>query len=809
MNGTDTLAEFRATRGEAGFNELVRRYTNLVYSIAKRRVADVTLAQEVTQLVFIRLAKAPPKLDSEGQLLAWLHRTTVHVSIDLWRSETRRRAREQQALAMQTDTSDDAAWKEMTPVLDEALDGLSEDDRRVILLRFFDQKTMADLGRALGVTEDAAKMRVSRALGRLREQLGGLSVPCTAALLGTLLLERSVEAAPSTLTSALAAMKVSAPVGGAGVLASSLLQTPKVKLVSGLVASLLLGGAVLFLLHTTKRNGSPGTGDETELGLTQANDLGHVTVAAKSSDPKAAPLEPQPVIPPLSDTNLLRGTVLDKLTHEPVQGATVRVRREISSATENKVLQETEHLTDAEGHFQFSLTPEQETNRYTYLNFEVTHPNYARLPWNGYALSMIRKNQSLGERPFYERLDLTPAESISGTLVQPDGSPAAGVKVLTYSKAVKTDWSEYGSFAEALTDPSGAFRVNVVKGGEAVLWLLPQEFAPSTHLLHQQRGDLGRFVLEGGIRLSGRVLDSAGQPVSHVWVNAELAGGPAKKPIGMPVADALARSALTDEQGQFAAGPLPAGDYNLLITDRPRDNLAEDRTPHPVPDVFTHQKVWLESGTPTQWMEIRAVPHVLITIQQLDSRLKPHKNHEINLSGRLGDTGWWGEGRPDENGRILLKAPQGLANARFDLLVNEHQSTRYRWSDDSPWRNENQITTPILAHDTNEMSVIYYTSPVLLVRAVSEDGTAIPDFKCRLVYSEDRKPYEQRPHWINGIQGDVLFEKQQDGRWRSESLLPDENVTLTVEAPGFQSWSQSYVLTEGTTQEIEPRLQKQ
>ena len=154
MNGTDLLAEFRATRAEAAFSELVRRYTNLVYSVAKRRVADVSLAQEVIQIVFIRLAKAPPTLGSEAQLLAWLHRTTVHVSIDLWRSETRRRAREQHAVAMQTDRTEEVAWNEMTPVLDEALDGLNEADRQAILLRFFEQKTMADLGRVFGVTED-------------------------------------------------------------------------------------------------------------------------------------------------------------------------------------------------------------------------------------------------------------------------------------------------------------------------------------------------------------------------------------------------------------------------------------------------------------------------------------------------------------------------------------------------------------------------------------------------------------------------------------------------------------------------------
>src|SRR6266403_225072 len=130
MNGTDLLAEFRATRAETAFAELVRRYTNLVYSVARRRVADMTLAQEVSQIVFIRLAKTPPKVASEGQLLGWLHRTTVHASIDLWRSETRRRAREQHAVAMQTDRTEEVAWNEMSPLLDEALDGIDDADRQ-------------------------------------------------------------------------------------------------------------------------------------------------------------------------------------------------------------------------------------------------------------------------------------------------------------------------------------------------------------------------------------------------------------------------------------------------------------------------------------------------------------------------------------------------------------------------------------------------------------------------------------------------------------------------------------------------------
>src|SRR5215831_1613327 len=110
MNGTDLLAEFKATRAESAFGELVRRYTNLVYSVAKRRLSNGSQAEEVTQTVFIRLAKTVPNLRSDAELVAWLHRTTVHASIDLWRAESRRHAREEHAVAMQADHTNPEIW---------------------------------------------------------------------------------------------------------------------------------------------------------------------------------------------------------------------------------------------------------------------------------------------------------------------------------------------------------------------------------------------------------------------------------------------------------------------------------------------------------------------------------------------------------------------------------------------------------------------------------------------------------------------------------------------------------------------------
>ncbi len=297
MNGTDLLVEFRATRAEAAFSGLVRRYTNLVFSIAKRRTSDELLAQEVTQIVFIRLAKTPPLLNSEAQLLAWLHRTTVHVSIDLWRSETRRRAREHDVVAMQTDRTEEVAWKEMTPVLDEALDGLNETDRQVILLRFFEQKTMAELGREFGVTEDAAKMRVSRALERLRTQLSGSGATCSTALLGTLLFERSVEAAPTGLAAILATIRISAPTGLVGGLVGFVHEASRLKLLSGLGIALLVVVTTLLFLDATKRSRSPGEGSAGPAGLEQENALRNTALLAANSETNSLgePGNPDPV----------------------------------------------------------------------------------------------------------------------------------------------------------------------------------------------------------------------------------------------------------------------------------------------------------------------------------------------------------------------------------------------------------------------------------------------------------------------------------------------------------------------------------
>lgn len=256
MNGADLLTEYRLAGSERAFSELVRRYSNLVFSVARRRLGDGPQAEDATQTVFARLAKASPKVKNDGELAGWLHRTTLHVAIDLWRSETRRRTREQEAAIMQSTPDDNArVWDEVSPHLDEALDQLTDADRQAVLLRFFERKPMRDVGQVLGVSEDAAKMRVSRAIERLRHQLAARGAACTVVVLATSLIHRAVEAAPSHLAAGLSAMKLStpAPIIGVGEVPALILHLARSKAALGLAALLTLAAVALALFGRPQR----------------------------------------------------------------------------------------------------------------------------------------------------------------------------------------------------------------------------------------------------------------------------------------------------------------------------------------------------------------------------------------------------------------------------------------------------------------------------------------------------------------------------------------------------------------------------
>ena len=199
----ELLRRYAESGSEEAFAELVRRHLGLVYHAALRQTdGDAHRAQDVAQEVFTSLARKARALAQRPTLAGWLHTSTRYAALQAVRTERRRQNREQEIYAMtdslHPDTSG-ADWERLKPFVDEALHSLGERDREAVLQRFFEGRPFAEVGAKLAVSEDAARVRVDRALDKLRATLARHGVTSTAAALSIALAAQAGAAVPTGL----------------------------------------------------------------------------------------------------------------------------------------------------------------------------------------------------------------------------------------------------------------------------------------------------------------------------------------------------------------------------------------------------------------------------------------------------------------------------------------------------------------------------------------------------------------------------------------------------------------------------------
>lgn len=241
------LRRYAETGSNPAFTELVRRHLDLVYRAALRRTdGDAHRADDVAQQVFTTLARDARKLARHTVLAAWLHTATRNAALNLVISEQRRHARELATHAL-TPAAADAPldWDQLRPVLDAAIDELPESDRAPVILRYLEQRPFAEIGAALRLSEDAARVRTTRALDKLRELLARRGLTSTATAVGALVASQPLASAPAGLAASLAARALSS-LGGAAALATTSLMSLKFLTAASLTAVVAFGAGAYF-----------------------------------------------------------------------------------------------------------------------------------------------------------------------------------------------------------------------------------------------------------------------------------------------------------------------------------------------------------------------------------------------------------------------------------------------------------------------------------------------------------------------------------------------------------------------------------
>jgi RNA polymerase sigma factor (sigma-70 family) len=231
-------------RSEAAFEELVRRHVDLVYSAALRMVRDAHLAEDVTQGAFLALAKSAAQLAQRPVLSGWLYRTAQNIAAQTVRTIERRRTREQEAAIIINESfagETDAVWEQLAPHLDVALGELNETDREALLLRYFERKSGQEMARVLGVSDEAAQKRVSRAVERLREHLAKRGVTVGASGLVVTISTNAVLVAPAGLSATITTAALTGSTVATTAIASATKTIAMTVLNKTLIAAVLAG----------------------------------------------------------------------------------------------------------------------------------------------------------------------------------------------------------------------------------------------------------------------------------------------------------------------------------------------------------------------------------------------------------------------------------------------------------------------------------------------------------------------------------------------------------------------------------------
>jgi RNA polymerase sigma factor (sigma-70 family) len=663
MDDRQLIREYAGTHSETAFRTVVTRHLNHVHATAFRLVRDSQMAEDITQAVFILLARKAAGLASGCVVGGWLYRTTRFVAARALRAEQRRRLREQEAFRMQEFSSPDQGWQRLAPLLDEALDQLGDLERNALILRFFQEKPLESVGAELGLSEEAARKRVGRAVEKLRTFFARRGVSISAAALVTALAHHTAEAAPVALGTSVAsaAMAHASGVGAtlptlAREVMSAWKRWTRVKLAVG------FGTVALVSLALLLRGPS---------GMRQPAGTDSAVVAGNEPRATAGISEPAPATEPgpsAATPGAFSFGAVDAETGLGIAGA--RAMAVIGQDQDHLEIL-TNLVTDSQGRCDVPI------------KFAKVILLAVGALADGYEERCFAAGGRPEEIPSAYTLKLPRGSRIGGLVQDESGSPVAGAGIyVQFYGTGDAEWREFqrerpgfpaDDLAVAKTDEAGhwTFGSAPATSDGFSLGVKHPDFTDATFrpdagehrggatsvvALADLRSGQAVLVLKHGLSLAGQVLDEANRPLGGAKVSFDTIPG-------VPVT-----SVQTTPDGQFELKNLATGAGHVTVT---LQGLAPERVSEQI-------------GQSNQALTIQLKPGALLQVRVVDARGLAVDHARVQLQAWRGhNTLEWGA-FTDAEGRVtwnsaprdelnLVAMKDGFFYARDNIIVADGQ----------------------------------------------------------------------------------------------------------------------------------------
>src|SRR6266566_751197 len=506
MTDWELIRAYVEQRSEDAFTQLVQRYVNLVYSSAVRQVQSADLAQDVTQAVFLLLARKGGEFRPGTVLAGWLFRTTRFIAARAMRADQRRKRREEESANMTTPTpqtdSDALQWDQIAPLLDQAIATLPEMDRQAVLLRFLARKPFREVGQVLGLEEQATKKRVSRALEKLRVFFRKKGVMLNTAALTAGFADRAAQAAPASLVPQIAAAlhAGASSVSTAAALVEAAQRSvffakSRVALGWGLVVVIFVGLSVWLVPRMTRDRSVPTNRAESVAEPQPAN-----RQRVNALAPRVA-----------RQTTLFSLTVLAAEDATPVAEARLLVVWwNGAQSAKLPVLQ-----TDMDGVVEFNAPKPPFDVMHLWVSADGRVPKIVE--WHGYELP---------EGATSYTLKLARGAELSGSVQNEAGAPVAGATISFSGPGLNMAERENTHFHPDLSavssDEQGRWSMNQMPAGKGFNILASHPDYAATDTGTWQTPGMPTnvvLVLTNGFPVYGQVLSAEGQPVPRASVS--------------------------------------------------------------------------------------------------------------------------------------------------------------------------------------------------------------------------------------------------------------------------------------------------